>query len=103
MPRGDYNSPFPYGYPATGVCRFCRQWALHTDMLKYGTRHWAHWVCFFKRKGFGEMIALQAWQLRHMPVLLTMEAGLTKAQYDEVCRKIKEDDALLRRERKARG
>lgn len=103
MPRGSRDSAFPYGFPAYGSCRFCKaSCVLHSEMVKYGERHWAHPVCLYKRKGIEAINELQTWQIRHLPVLLMMEAGVSVEQVHEWSRRIKDDEARIKREERER-
>jgi hypothetical protein len=66
-----------------GICRFCHVTALHSEMCKYSDRHWAHPVCLYNRKGIEAIDGLRTWQIRHLPVLAMMEAGVTVAKVKE--------------------
>jgi hypothetical protein len=61
-------------------------------MVKYGTRHYAHPVCLYKRKGIEAIDALQIWQIRHLPVVLMMEAGVPIEKVHEWSRRIRDDE-----------
>lgn len=63
-----------------GRCRFCRETAPHGDLVQYGVRHWAHPVCLFRNKGIGAIEALHTWQLRRLPVIAMIRAGVTREQ-----------------------
>ena len=73
---------------------------MHAEMVKYGTRHWAHPVCLYKNKGIGAINELQPWQLRHLPILSMMEAGVSLEEVREWTKRIKLDDQQLAREGK---
>jgi hypothetical protein len=84
---------FPRGFPGSGTCRFCKLGALDSDMVKYGVRHYAHPVCLYRAKGIEAIDALQTWQIRHLPVLLMMEAGVSLEKLEEWNKRIKADEA----------
>jgi hypothetical protein len=60
------------------TCRFCDNWR-NQNMVKYGTRHYAHFQCYLDA---GKPIeSLHAWQLKEFPYMLLKERGLLdKAQ-----------------------
>ncbi len=79
MPRRSRRAALPH-YPAWASCRFCKETGLHDEMVKYGVRHWAHPVCLYQRGGIEAIDALHTWQLRHLPIVAMMGAGVTLAQ-----------------------
>jgi hypothetical protein len=79
MPRGSRTAAATYS-PAWCVCRFCGQAAPQSRMAKYGTRHYAHAVCLYQRRGIEAIDALHTWQLRHLPIVALMGAGVTLDQ-----------------------
>lgn len=81
--------------PAWGRCRFCGQSAPQSEMVKYGVRHHAHAVCLYQRRGIGAIDALHTWQLRHLPIVAMMGAGVTLDQVRTWQARIATDDAEL--------
>lgn len=56
------------------VCRLCKAHAREAELLKYGTRHYAHAKCWLAA---GRSIDdLQDWQIRGIPALLLKRYGL---------------------------
>ncbi len=52
------------------TCRFCKQWT-SDDLLKYGTRHYAHWSCYIKA---GKSLSdLRDWQIVTVPYRLVVD------------------------------
>lgn len=49
------------------TCRFCKEWLHDVDRhtVKYSTRHYAHWECFFAAGKSVEI--LNDWQRRRVP------------------------------------
>ena len=64
-------------------------------MVKYGVRHHAHPVCLFQHRGIGAIDTLHVWQLRHLPVVAMMEAGVTLRQVRAWQDRIAVEDAAL--------
>lgn len=76
MPR---NSTSTYA-PAWGQCRFCKERTPQSEMTKYGVRHHAHAVCLYQHRGIEALDAMHTWQLRHLPIVALMGAGVTLEQ-----------------------
>lgn len=57
------------------TCRYCKQ-DNRERMVKYGTRHYAHFACFLELKGTEGLKDLHAWQLRQFPWILVKEKGI---------------------------
>lgn len=56
------------------TCRFC---GLHDNSLvHYSVRSYAHPACLFRAKGENGIASLHEWQIRTLPVLPLVEAGL---------------------------
>jgi hypothetical protein len=73
-------------------------------MVKYAVRHHAHAVCLYRRMGIEAVDALHAWQLRHIPILAMMEAGVTLDQVRAWQARIEAEDAeLAARDASGRG
>ncbi len=72
-------------------------------MIKYGVRHYAHPVCFYKRRGIEAIDALETWQIKHLPVVLMMEAGVPLEKIREWSARIEAEDARIEAEYAARG
>jgi len=53
------------------TCRFCKQ---YTDEVKYGTRHYAHFVCYLDSEK--PLADLPLWQLGKFPHRLLVSRGL---------------------------
>lgn len=62
--------------PAWGRCRFCKESSPQSEMVKYGVRHHAHAVCLYQSRGIGALDELHPWQLRHLPLVALMGAGV---------------------------
>ncbi len=77
------------------MCRFCKQSAPQSEMMKYGVRHHAHAVCLYHRQGIEAINALHTWQLRHLPVVAMMGAGVTLEQVRVWQARIAAEDAEL--------
>lgn len=77
-----------------GRCRFCAVSAPHGELVHYAVRHWAHPVCLYKRKGLETINALHTWQIRHLPVIAMMEAGVAIEQIRAWAARIEADDCL---------
>jgi hypothetical protein len=61
------------------TCRFCKEYISDTSpiLLKYGTRHYAHWRCYLGAgKGLG---SLKPWQIAGAPFGPLREFGLLDA------------------------
>jgi hypothetical protein len=93
MPRNSHTAA-PYS-PAWGVCRFCGQSEPQSKMTKYGTRHYAHAVCLYQHRGIEAINALHTWQLRHLPIVAMMGAGVTLDQVRMWQVRIAAEDAEL--------
>jgi hypothetical protein len=79
MPRNSRSSAPSYT-PEWGRCRFCKESAPQSEMVKYGVRHHAHAVCLYQHRGISAIDALHTWQLRHLPIVAMMGAGATLEQ-----------------------
>lgn len=75
------------------TCRFCDKSEFDSNMVKYGTRHYAHPACLYKAKGIAAIDALQTWQIRQIAVLPMMEAGVPVEKIREWNSRIESDDA----------
>jgi hypothetical protein len=64
-------------------------------MVKYGVRHHAHAVCLYQRRGIKAIDALHTWQLRHLPIVTMMGAGVTLDQVRAWQVRITAEDAEL--------
>jgi CheY-like chemotaxis protein len=64
-------------------------------MAKYGTRHYAHAVCLYQRRGIEAIDALHTWQLRHLPIVAMMGVGVTLDQVRAWQVRIAAEDAEL--------
>lgn len=71
-------------------------------MIKYAARHWAHPVCLYKARGLDAINNLHTWQIRRLPVLLMVEAGVPLDQVRGWMRLIKQDDARIKHEERDR-
>lgn len=76
MARNSRSSASTYT-PAWGRCRFCKETAPQSELTKYGVRHHAHAVCLYQRRGIEALDAMHTWQLRHLPIVALMGAGVT--------------------------
>ncbi len=65
------------------TCRFCREQSPDREVIKYGVRHYAHPVCLYLLRGIEALDQLQTWQLRRLPALLLMKAGVPRTKIDE--------------------
>lgn len=55
------------------TCRFCKS-PMSSDLVKYGTRHYAHYACYLDA---GKKLSdLPAWQIGKFPYFLLKERGL---------------------------
>jgi len=81
--------------PAWGQCRFCKELTLQSEMMKYGVRHHAHAVCLYQRRGIQGIDELHTWQLRHLPIVAMMSAGVTLEQVRVWQARIAAEDAEL--------
>lgn len=96
MPRGRQDVwPVSYGH-----CRFCQASAPHGEMVHYAVRHWAHPVCLYKSKGLEALNALHTWQIRRLPVLPLMKAGVPVEQIHAWGARIEEEDRQRENETK---
>jgi hypothetical protein len=57
------------------ICRFCKESASEDNLVKYGTRHYAHHACYLDHKPLHE---LHGWQVGNFPWLLIINRGLEK-------------------------
>jgi hypothetical protein len=48
-------SKYEYDYDHWQTCRLCGERASHRRMLRYNTRHYAHFECFAKRKTLADI------------------------------------------------
>lgn len=94
MPRGSCTATVAYT-PAWGRCRFCKETAPQSEMVKYEVRHHAHAVCLYQHRGIGAVNDLHTWQLRHLPIVALMGAGVTLAQVRAWQARIASEDAEL--------
>lgn len=94
MPRGSRSTISTYT-PAWGRCRFCKESTLQSEMVKYGVRHHAHAVCLYQHRGIKAIDELHTWQLRHLPIVTMMSAGVTLKQVREWQARIASEDAEL--------
>jgi hypothetical protein len=85
----------PAHVPEWGRCRFCTQSAPQSEMVKYGVRHHARAVCLYQRRGIGAIDELYTWQLRHLPIVAMMGAGVTLEQVRVWLARIAAEDAEL--------
>jgi hypothetical protein len=92
MPRSSRTTVTAYS-PAWGRCRFCKHSAPQSEMVKYGVRHHAHAVCLYQRRGIEAIDELHTWELRHLPIVALMEAGVTLAQVHAWQARIASEDA----------
>lgn len=61
-------------FPSMQSCRFCHKDGHHYQMVKYGTRHYAHFACYLDS---GKSLAsLHKWQIEGFPFRLIQERGL---------------------------
>jgi len=62
------------------VCRICHEYAGEDEkLLKYSTRHYAHYSCWMKKhsiNSFDEVHGIPLWKLRQWPYLQAKEMGL---------------------------
>lgn len=59
------------------TCRRCGQYAHHSHMVQYGTRHWMHHACYLDT---GKSLdKLRIWQIEEFPYRLLDERGLLPA------------------------
>jgi hypothetical protein len=70
------------------ICRICKGYHTHDDrkgrLLKYSTRHYAHFTCWMEKHGADGFKSLSAWKLKQFPVLPASKLGLLKALEDAV-------------------
>ena len=92
MPKNSQAADFMYT-PPWGRCRFCKESVPQSEMVKYGVRHHAHPACLYRNRGIEAINALHTWQLRHLPILVMMEAGVTLDQVREWQARIETEDA----------
>jgi hypothetical protein len=85
----------PAYVPEWGRCRFCRQSAQQSEMVKYGVRHHAHAVCLYQHRGIEVIDELHTWQLRHLPIVAMMGVGVTLEQVRVWQARIASEDAEL--------
>ena len=52
------------------TCRFCGEWGFQDDLVKYGTRHYAHANCYLAKRGLEGLETLSLHQLETFPVLM---------------------------------
>lgn len=90
--RAEVDPAVPAYVPPWGTCRFCKESAPHADMVRYGVRHP---VCLFQHRGIGAIDALHIWQLRHLPIVAMMGAGVTLRQVRAWQDRIAVEDAAL--------
>jgi hypothetical protein len=64
-------------------------------MVKYGVRHHAHAVCLYQHRGIEAIDDLHTWQLRHLPIVAMMGAGVTLEQVRGWQNRIAAEDAEL--------
>ncbi len=57
------------------TCRLCGKTAWAHDMLKYGTRNYAHFACFAARKTLPDIDALPQWQRQRFDLWRETKAG----------------------------
>ena len=60
-------------YPRT--CRLCGERAWAWDMVKYGTRNYAHFACFAERKTVADIEKLPAWPRQQFNLWRETKAG----------------------------
>jgi len=87
------NSSASTYLPTWGQCRFCKETVPQSEMVKYGVRHHAHAVCLYRHRGIDAINALHTWQLRHLPIVAMMGAGITLEQVRAWQARIEADDA----------
>ncbi len=92
MPRGSRTTAYS---PAWGRCRFCKESAPQSEMVRYGVRHHAHAVCLYQHRGIEAIDELHTWELRHLPVVAMMGAGVTLEQVRGWQARIASEDAEL--------
>ena len=66
------------------TCRVCGNSEYdktHSKMIKYSTRHYAHWDCALDKWGATFFDRLNQWQLGQAPVMLLKRKGL-RADFD---------------------
>ena len=63
-------------YPTIQTCRFCKGYSHDgtNSMVKYGTRHYAHYHCFLEAGK--KLYDLWAWQINLFPYRLLQKHGL---------------------------
>jgi len=75
-----------------GRCRFCKTNATHAELVHYAVRHYAHPVCLYKNRGLEAINSLHTWQIRHLPVISMMEAGVPLTQIRVWSKRIEDED-----------
>lgn len=55
------------------TCRFCGEFDNDDRMVRYSTRHLAHFSCYLDRKPLSD---LKPWKIRTFPYKLLKERGL---------------------------
>jgi hypothetical protein len=55
------------------ACRFCPKYARDHEVVKYSTRHYAHFACYLDHKPLSD---LKKWQIESFPFRLLKERGL---------------------------
>lgn len=64
------------------TCRFCKETYFEDQndekIVKYSTRHYAHWSCYCANKGAGGLRVLSAWQVKQCPLRILENFGLVE-------------------------
>lgn len=66
------------------ICRICHKDDLYKSLVHYGVRSYAHPACLFKKHGEDGIRRLHAHQIRRMPVLALINAGLSFDRLTEI-------------------
>lgn len=83
------------------TCRYCKKetWEDEEGMVKYGTRHYAHYACFLDLKGTHGLLTLPAWKLRLFPWRIIKERKIEKQMKEALAAAERKDGPLWQNQR----